>query len=100
MLGMHDANILTWPFTAIKKIREATVPAAWLNISSESIPPPQSQPKESLMSPKPENSLKPRLKLRLPTPAEIMEMAETGTQIEEAGEPLSDMTSDLPGDKQ
>lgn len=100
MLGMHDANILTWPFTAIKKIREATVPAAWLNISSESIQPPQSQPKESLMSPQFENSLKPRLKLRLPTPAEIMEMAETGTQIEEAGEPLSDMTSDLPGDKQ
>jgi hypothetical protein len=52
------------------------------------------------MSPQFENSLKPRLKLRLPTPAEIMEMAETGTQIEEAGEPLSDMTSDLPGDKQ
>ena len=100
ILGMHDANILTWPYTVTKKIREATIPAAWLNTPSDSIVPIAAQPKENSMSPKPENPLKPRLKLRLPTPSEMMEMAETGTRLEEAGEPLSDMNSDLPGDEQ
>lgn len=100
MLGMHDSNILTWPFTATKKIREATVPAEWLSTSSESTPSTASQPKETIMAPQPEPPSKPRLKLRLPTPNEVMEMAETGSRIDEAGEPWTDMSRELTGEKQ
>jgi hypothetical protein len=52
------------------------------------------------MAPQPEPPSKPRLKLRLPTPNEVMEMAETGSRIDEAGEPWIDMSRELTGEKQ
>ena len=44
----------------------------------------------------PETSRKPRLKLRPATPTELFEMAETGSDIRDAADPMSDMTS-IPG---
>jgi hypothetical protein len=94
IVGMKDAHIVTWPYTNVKKIREATVPAAWLNAPSKAIPsapvPPPAPVQATATPPNPDQ---PRLKLRTPTTAEMREMAETGSDIQGAGEDLADMAT-------
>lgn len=109
LLGMHDAHILHWPYTTMPKRREASVSAPWAqgmgtveasaqtvsasatatvvdgNASGETVEgAPASQPK---------------LKLRQPTAEEIQAMAETGTDISDAAESLTDMDAEGNADK-
>lgn len=100
-LGFGDAFIITWPYTTLPKQREAVVPAKWTfptqtppNNRGEhmkSTSHPAHDPVESASvqsSPEPKR----KLKLRVPTPEEIHEMAETGSDIRDAADPISDMT--------
>jgi hypothetical protein len=89
IVGMKDAHIVTWPYTNVKKIREATVPAAWLDAPRGKTP---STPEPDFPEPPPPPE-PPRLKFRYPTPEEVREMARTGSDLKHAGEDLADMLS-------
>lgn len=90
IVGMKDAHIVTWPYTTVKQISEATMPAPWLAAPSKTIPstpvPPPASVQATVTPPN-----QPRLKLRIPTAAEMREMAETGSDIKHASEDLAEM---------
>ena len=104
VLGFGDAHILHWPFTDYPKRRASVVPAAWTLPPDQQAPSSNHQIKETTtmtedkprLTDAPETSRKPRLKLRPATPSEIFEMAETGSDIRDAADPVSEMTS-IPG---
>jgi hypothetical protein len=62
IVGMKDAHIVTWPYTKAKKLREATVPAAWISAPSKAIP---SAPVPKPATATPPNPDKPRLLIRV-----------------------------------
>ena len=101
-LGFGDAFIVTWPYTTLSKSRNAVVPAKWTfptqtppNNRGEhmkSTSHPAHDPVESASvqsSPEPKR----KLKLRVPTPEEIHEMAVTGSDIRDAADPMGDMSA-------
>jgi hypothetical protein len=101
LLGMGDAYLLHWPYATMPKRREASVPAAWISGAVHSVMPPTmaatgidtvptvaTTPKQATA---PAGTERPRLKLRPPTPEEIREMAESGSDIREANESIDDM---------
>lgn len=90
LLGFKDALVLNWPYSDTKELQAASVLADWLN--HHEIKPAPSVHKEtgSLVG-------KPRIKLRKPTPDEMMNMASTGSDITDAGEDADDMTNDATG---
>lgn len=90
LVGMRDAHVLTWPYTKLKKRREAIVAAAWLETRTQPNQ-PNSRQDTTTSQPNPEP---PRLRLRTLTPAERAEMAKTGSNIKHSGEPVEDMDSD------
>jgi hypothetical protein len=89
IVGMTDAHIVTWPYTTVKNLREASVPAAWLDAPRGKTP---STPEPDFPEPPPPPE-PPRLKFRYPTPEEVREMARTGSDIKVADEDLADMLS-------
>jgi len=104
VLGFGDAHILHWPFTDYPKRRASVVPAAWTLPPDQQPPTNINQKKETTTMTEdkprstdvPETSKKPRLKLRPATPSELFEMAETGSDIRDAADPMNDM-SGTPG---
>jgi hypothetical protein len=101
LLGMGDAYLLHWPYTTMPKRREASVPAAWISGAVHSVMPPTmaatgidtvpTVATTSKQATAPAGTERPRLKLRPPTPEEIREMAESGSDIREANESIDDM---------
>jgi hypothetical protein len=100
LLGMGDAFILEWPYTSSPKLREASIEAAWVSggiQSNKPLPPlplgapPMTSPTTAHPSAATPSQGLPKLKLRAPTEAEILEMANTGTDIKFAPEPLGDL---------
>ncbi len=102
LLGFRDAIILNWPYTDTKKIREASVLAKWLNHPATSSTKPSQvslADNNSLADSKAHNDqpVKSRITLRRPTPNQLLDMASSGTNIEEAGEAIDDMSVDVMG---
>jgi hypothetical protein len=99
VLGFGNAHIITWPYTTLPKLREGTIPAAWI---MDSEPGKSAVKSETLRKgvPMTDNPVaptptaKPRLVLRTATTDDIFDMAESGSEIGTAGEPLAEMDSE------
>ncbi len=108
VLGFGDAHILHWPFTDYPKRRASVVPAAWTLPPDQQPPTNRHQTKHTTTMTEdkprstdvPETSKKPRLKLRPATPSELFEMAETGSDIRDAADPINDMSATPGGGEQ
>lgn len=107
LLGMHDAHILHWPYTTMPKRREAGVSARWTHGQAGNAAPEQTMnasAAETVINGNASGTAveivpaasQPKLKLRQPTRDEIMEMAESGSDIADAADPIDEMDSDLP----
>lgn len=101
LLGMHDAHILHWPYTTMQKRREASLAAAWIQaldtveVSYQTVSTSATATVvDGNASGAASEASQPKLKLRQPTPEEIQAMAETGTDIGDAAESLTDMDGD------
>lgn len=94
LLGMHDAHLMHWPYTTMSKHREASVAAEWIQVPAVSAPTGPAVVVIDGAPTTPDEPAGPKLKLRLPTPEEIQAMAETGTDIGDAAESVSDMDRD------
>ena len=97
LLGYGDVFLLDWPYTTLPKIREPIVSATWT--LSPTSPPTgggkiQQQKGDATMNQDDQTETKkPRLILRAPTQADMLDMAKTGTDLRDAAEPWSEMTA-------
>lgn len=94
LLGYDDAFLLRWPIEEIKKSNRAMVPAKWL----ENPVPKKSQGEQVLKVAIPIDSgsaipTRPKLVLRSQAQAELMAMAESGTNMSNAAETIDAMSA-------
>lgn len=100
ILGYKNAHIIEWPFSNIKNVRQAYVPASWLNHpenkqssnneETSTIPEVDDQSVISVEQNK-------KLKLRKLTRDEIVAMAESGTNISDSADPVDVISSSSVG---
>lgn len=91
LLGYGHVFLLDWPYTTLPKLREPVVPAAWvddLNASPTTDQDKKAQQGETKMN---EEQKKPRIILRAPTRDEILDMANSGSDIKDAADPVDEM---------
>lgn len=94
VLGFGNVNILKWPYTTGKKMRDGSVPAEWaMRPASPSNRKIEKQPQKQGETTMNEEQKKPRLVLRQPTREEIFEMAETGSDIKDLADEIDDMVA-------
>lgn len=110
ILGYKDAHIIEWPYTKVNNLRNAYIPASWLehpenvdvkdavgfsNISNTSeVNAPVANVSVTGGAPA-------KLKLRKQLADEILCMAESGTNISDAAEPIAEViASDLGGNNE
>ena len=99
VIGFGDAHILEWPYTNYEQHRPPIIPAKWTaayrppeksnSTSHLPVTTPVVQSPPPLAAPKAKSSWV----LRPPSASDVYAMAETGSDIQEAGEPLDDMLS-------
>ena len=101
-LGFGDAQILEWPFTHYPQLRPSYVPAEWVasyeseNVAPIPIPPPipDRTPVTNSAIPVTPPKAKPRWGENPPAGLDIYRIAETGSDLRDAPDPWSDMTTD------
>ncbi len=94
VLGFGDVFVLDWPFAEIRKLRQSSVPAAWLKDTKNvmrSRPDDQQESREYTEAENLDRRPQPKLKLRPPSSAELFEMAAVSTTVTAAAEDFDDL---------
>lgn len=106
LMDAGDVYLLDWPYTNLPPKRKPSVPAAWLSSTQElpmDVVEEMVQPDFTVPTPatatitEPVTPSAPRLRLRPLSPAELTEMASSGTSIIDAADELDDLTETAEG---
>lgn len=99
ILGYKSAHIIEWPFSDIENVRQAYVPATWLSHAEykqstiHDASSAMAKVDDQTITDAINGDQNKKLKLRKLTQDEIVVMAESGTNMSNAGEPIDAMSA-------